>query len=167
MPRLSTWRTHRKWMCAVSFLRSIFMVPFTSREMRLAMFIWKCFKTLANWHEQFIFQQFRLRFNASQLCGFLSMICLGGGLGELGMNTTCCGYPRLPDPTPFDFFLWGHVKGLVYYVPSSPTSLKGLWMRIADALETNRRHSAVYLAGTRPAMCKPRAACGPVRFSLQ
>jgi hypothetical protein len=42
--------------------------------------------------------------------------------------------PRSPDITPFDFFLWGYVKDIVYKTPV--TSLDELNLRIVAAIET-------------------------------
>ena len=44
---------------------------------------------------------------------------------------------RSPDLTPCDFFLWGHLKGLVYTIP--PTDLNELRRRITEAVD-NVRH---------------------------
>ena len=43
--------------------------------------------------------------------------------------------PRSPDATPCDFFLWGYVK-VQFYVPSLPTSIPELKVRIRTAIET-------------------------------
>jgi len=40
-----------------------------------------------------------------------------------------------PDATPCDFFLWGYVKDQVY-VPTRPTSIPELKVRIRTAIET-------------------------------
>jgi len=42
---------------------------------------------------------------------------------------------RSPDATPCDFFVWGYVKDQVY-VPSLPTSIPELKVRIRTAIET-------------------------------
>ena len=41
--------------------------------------------------------------------------------------------PRSPDLTPCDFFLWGHIKDIVY-VPPLPQTIEELKQRISDAL---------------------------------
>jgi hypothetical protein len=43
--------------------------------------------------------------------------------------------PRSPNLTPWDFFLWGYVKGRVY-VPQLPTNLPELRRRIVAAVAT-------------------------------
>jgi hypothetical protein len=47
--------------------------------------------------------------------------------------------PRSPDATPFDFFLWVHVKDQVY-VPPPPASIPELEVRIRTATETITVH---------------------------
>ena len=44
--------------------------------------------------------------------------------------------PRSPDLTPYEFFFWGYVKGLVY-VPPLPTSVDDLKTRITETLITS------------------------------
>ena len=44
--------------------------------------------------------------------------------------------PRSPDLTPLDFFLWGHIKNLVYSTP--PTTLEILKTRIREAFANIR-----------------------------
>ena len=43
--------------------------------------------------------------------------------------------PRSPDLSPYDFFLWGYVKGLVF-VPPLPANIEEMKQRITAALET-------------------------------
>jgi len=45
--------------------------------------------------------------------------------------------PRSPDATPYDFFLWGYVKHQVY-IPTLPSSIPKLKVRIRTAIETIR-----------------------------
>ena len=42
--------------------------------------------------------------------------------------------PRSPDLTPLDFFLWGHIKSIVYTTP--PTTVEDMQERIINALQT-------------------------------
>ena len=51
-------------------------------------------------------------------------------------------FPRFPDLTPCDFFLWGHIKALVY-VPPFSTSVANLNTRITEALTTIDRDTLV------------------------
>ena len=43
--------------------------------------------------------------------------------------------PRSPDLSPYDFFLWVYVKGLVF-VPPLPANIEEMKQRITAALET-------------------------------
>ena len=55
------------------------------------------------------------------------------------VRNDCQGFhnlpPRSPDATPCDFFLWGYAKDQ-FYVPSLPTSIPELKVRIRSAIET-------------------------------
>ena len=65
-------------------------------------------------------------------------IIIHTGLFEMtvGVLTTCHSqYLVLQMQTPCDFFLWGYVKDQVY-VPSLPTSIPELKVRIRTAIET-------------------------------
>ena len=65
-------------------------------------------------------------------------ITIHTGLFEMtvGVLTTCHSqYLVLQMQTPCDFFLWGYVKDQVY-VPSLPTSIPELKVRIRTAIET-------------------------------
>jgi hypothetical protein len=42
--------------------------------------------------------------------------------------------PRSPDITPLDFFLWGHIKALIYILPAD--SEEDLIDRIVEAAAT-------------------------------
>lgn len=51
--------------------------------------------------------------------------------------------PNSPDPTPCDFFLWGHVKNIVYSTPCY--SLDDLKIRIRDAIRQVQNNRATLL----------------------
>ena len=66
-----------------------------------------------------------------------------GRLGELfgnriiALNHQIEWPPRLPDLTPLDLFLWGHLKSKVYTTP--PADLNELQQRITDEVNVLRQ----------------------------
>ena len=68
-----------------------------------------------------------------------------------------CWLPRSPDCTPLDFFLWGHVKALVYenVVPASVEELKE---RIVSAFDSIRAMPGIF-SRVRQSMISRIEAC--------
>ena len=102
---------------------------------------------LQNWLMELLFEEKRARFifqrdGAPPQWSVNLKQCLNATLhnkwiGHAG-NDNCLLLhwpPRSPDLTPCEFFLWGHVKELVY-VPPLPTSVDDLKTRITEALKT-------------------------------
>jgi hypothetical protein len=64
--------------------------------------------------------------------------------------------PRSPELNPPDFYLWGHLKTLVYAAPVD--NEKALHHRIADACQTIRNYPGIF-ARMRRAMMRRVEAC--------
>ena len=64
--------------------------------------------------------------------------------------------PRSPDITPLDFYLWGHIKSLVY--ETEVTTCEDLWCRVQDSVE-NIRNTPGALECVRQSLLRRAAAC--------
>jgi hypothetical protein len=53
-----------------------------------------------------------------------------------------CWPPRSPDLTPFDFYLWGHLKTVVYATPVN--NAEDLWERVQIACQVIRDDNLVF-----------------------
>ena len=94
---------------------------------------WLIYELIGNEHEDFIYQQdgapphYKLTVRAY----FNDNMDRAGSEDNVMLKWP----PRSPDLTPSNFFLWGHVKSLVY-VPPYPANVNELKQRITIALKT-------------------------------
>lgn len=79
------------------------------------------------------------------------------GLRWIGRGGPIAWPPRSPDLNPLDFYLWGHLKSLVYSTPVD--DVRTLHARIVAACQTVRTTPGIFFYRVRDSMRRRAVAC--------